>query len=325
MSTRAFPDLPAISRVFAFRIKLWNESIDGPYRTRRTIMSFAGYHPDIDPAYLAPDDWRGTVRSNAVRLAAAEIDPLPGVDVGLEPQSMEATEPERQHVDANAQVRSETEQTHSSEFADIRSTHRVDSIDDRRPQNLKNPKPTYFKHVVDANGRQRSYYCRGGKPFIRLAGKPGSPEFRASYNEAAEIKAMLYRIARRPPTPDRSFQRLVERHVLSASFQQLLPQTQKVYRRVIARLMSSDNLGATRVADLSLTTIRRMLAKRRHTPAAANDMLKKLRILMRFAVELKWRPDDPTRAIKPLDAMPRLEVRQVIGHQDAQPLLPASA
>jgi hypothetical protein len=115
-------------------------------------MSFAGHHPDINPAYLAPDDWRGTVRSNAVRLAAAEIETLPCDDVGLEQPSMEAAEPESQYVDANTQVRSEIEPSHSFEFADIGSTHRVDPIDDRRPQNLKNPKPTYIKNVVDASG-----------------------------------------------------------------------------------------------------------------------------------------------------------------------------
>jgi hypothetical protein len=184
----------------------------------------------------------------------------------------------------------------------IGATRRIQADDGRRPQKLDYAKSTYIKTVVDANGRQRSYYCRGGRPFFRLSGEPGSPEFRASYIEAVQTKAMLYRLAQRPPMAARSFNHLVERYFQSTSFQKLLPQTQQVYHRVIARLMHNDDFGTTRVADLTSMTICRILAKRRHTPAAANDMLKKLRILMRFAIDLKWRPDDPTRTIKTLDA-----------------------
>jgi hypothetical protein len=299
---RAFPDLPAISRVFAFRIKLRNENIEGTYRRRRTIMSFAGYHPDIDPAYLAPDDWHNSVEFIAAQGAAAVNATSPDLDVDQKQPPMKPTDQERQRADAHAHVRSEIEQSPSSDHLNIGATRGIQSDDGRRPQKLDYAKPPYIKHVVGANGRQRSYYCRGGRPFIRLSGEPGSPEFRASYIEAVQTKAMLYRLAQRPPMPARSFNNLVERYFQSASFQKLLPPTQKVYHRVIARMMRCDNLSARRVVDLSPTTLRRILAMRRHTPAAANDMLKKLRILMRFAIELKWRPDDPTRPIKPLDA-----------------------
>jgi hypothetical protein len=279
-------------------------------------MTFAGYHPDIDPAYLAPNDWRGTVRSNAARLTAAKIDTLPDVDDGLEQSTMEVPEPESQHVDANAHVRSEVEHSRSPHCSNIRSTHRIDPNDDRRPLKLKDAKPTYIKRVVDANDRQRTYYYRGGKPMIRLTGEHGSAEFRASYDAAIQTKAMLYRLAQRPPTPARSFNRLVERYVLSADFQQLLPQTQKVYRRVVDRLMHNGDLGTMRVADLTPTNVRRLVSNQ-HTPAAANDLLKKLRILMRFAVELKWRPDDPTSnpTMRPTQ---RMAVRQIIGHRNAK-------
>jgi hypothetical protein len=74
-------------------------------------MPYTGHHPDINPAYLAPDHWRGTARSNAARLTAAEINTPPSVEVGPEQSIMEAAEPEGQHADANAHVRSEIEQS----------------------------------------------------------------------------------------------------------------------------------------------------------------------------------------------------------------------
>jgi hypothetical protein len=98
--------------------------------------------------------------------------------------------------------------------------------------------------------------------------------------------------------PARSFHRLVDRYLCSANFQQLLPQTQRVYVRVIGHLMLTEGLGTMAVARLTPAKIRHILAKRHATPAAANDMLKKLRILLRLAIDLNWRPDDPTRSIR---------------------------
>ncbi len=40
------------------------------------------------------------------------------------------------------------------------------------------------------------------------------------------------------------------------------------------------------------------MAKRAETPSSANDTLKKLRILLKFAVDISWRTDDPTIGMK---------------------------
>ena len=41
-----------------------------------------------------------------------------------------------------------------------------------------------------------------------------------------------------------------------------------------------------------------MLAKRIETPGAAYALLQKLRIVLRYAIALGWRQDDPTLGIK---------------------------
>ena len=42
------------------------------------------------------------------------------------------------------------------------------------------------------------------------------------------------------------------------------------------------------------------MARRANTPAAANNMVRMIRLLMRFAIDEGWRKDDPTLGIKML-------------------------
>ena len=188
--------------------------------------------------------------------------------------------------------RPEQERPHRPNTDDGDVAHTLGSSTGGRPKRLK-----HIKRVVDAKGIERVYYGRGGKPYIRLVGALGSAAFRESYAAAEQTKTLIWKAAQKPVEPARSFHRLVDRYFCSPNFLQLLPQTQRVYRRVLDRLMHSDDLGAKPVAGLTPAQIRRMLAKRHDTPAAASDALKKLRILMRFARELRWRSDDPTRGI----------------------------
>lgn len=44
--------------------------------------------------------------------------------------------------------------------------------------------------------------------------------------------------------------------------------------------------------------VQQIVGRRAATPAAANDVLKKLRILIHFAIDNGWRKDDPTVRIK---------------------------
>jgi integrase len=49
---------------------------------------------------------------------------------------------------------------------------------------------------------------------------------------------------------------------------------------------------------LESTHIRRLIAAKTETPAAANNLLRMIRILTRFAVEEGWRLDDPALAVR---------------------------
>jgi integrase len=64
------------------------------------------------------------------------------------------------------------------------------------------------------------------------------------------------------------------------------------------RWVRDDGLGHRRVCDLKREHVEKMLGKRVATPGAANDLLKKIRILVAFAIARRLRPDDPTVGIK---------------------------
>lgn len=52
------------------------------------------------------------------------------------------------------------------------------------------------------------------------------------------------------------------------------------------------------MAQLEKRHVRDMVAKKADTPAAANNLLRMIRLLMRFAIEEEWRRDDPTLGVK---------------------------
>jgi integrase len=84
----------------------------------------------------------------------------------------------------------------------------------------------------------------------------------------------------------------------SADFLQLADQTKVTYRGIVERFRSE--YGHLPAGRLDAQNIRKILAKRVKTPAAANNLLRILRLLMRFAVETGVRRDDPTIGVRPL-------------------------
>ncbi len=95
-----------------------------------------------------------------------------------------------------------------------------------------------------------------------------------------------------------TFDRLVKDYFESPDYRRLGPSTQKAYRSVIERLVRDENIGHRLVREMSRQHVQKIVAKRAATPGAANDVLKKLKILLHFAIDNAWRKDDPTLRIK---------------------------
>jgi enterobacteria phage integrase len=93
-----------------------------------------------------------------------------------------------------------------------------------------------------------------------------------------------------------TFSRLAAQYFVSPDFLRLRTRTQHVYRLVIDRFLTEH--GHRRVAEMRRDDVKKIMALKAATPGSANDLLKKIRTLIKFAVDAGWRSDDPTLRIK---------------------------
>lgn len=153
----------------------------------------------------------------------------------------------------------------------------------------------YVHRYRDSRGKLRHYLRRPGLPRVPLPGLPGSQEFMEAYQLG---------LANMAPTPDVGAQRtrpgslsaLVVRYYRSAEFAGLAATTRRTRRAILEafRRVNGDQL----VATLTREKVRQVMANRASTPHAANNLLKVLRLLMRFAILEGWRNDDPTLGVR---------------------------
>jgi integrase len=93
-----------------------------------------------------------------------------------------------------------------------------------------------------------------------------------------------------------TFNRLAAQYFVSPDFLRLRVRTQYVYRLVIDRFLAEH--GDRRVAEMRRDDVKKIMALKAATPGSANDLLKKIRTLIKFAIDAGWRSDDPTLRIK---------------------------
>jgi integrase len=156
-----------------------------------------------------------------------------------------------------------------------------------------------LKHLdtfKDRHGRMRYYFRRGKGKRFKLPGRPGMDEFMRAYQAALEGNepAAAPKVRGAPGT----FDRLVQDYFNSTDYQALASRTRHVYRLVIDRLLRDEKIGHRLVSQMTRQHAQQIVARRAETPGAANDVLKKLRILLHYAIDNGWRTDDPTLRIK---------------------------
>jgi integrase len=152
--------------------------------------------------------------------------------------------------------------------------------------------PKYVTWVF-VNGKR---YARGRRHgtghYFKHA--PGTEEFAAEYQAwlaGSEQKGIR-------GTKPGSVSALIEKFYRSAEWANLSDATKETYRGIVERFRVEN--GDKPVGLLERRHVKDIMARRANTPAAANNLLKLIRILMRFAVEEDWRKDDPTLGIKTL-------------------------
>lgn len=252
---------------------------------RWCCVMYSSPHHDIDPAYYQARSneplWAFSREAAEARAKAAANAPPPSA-----PSAQRSAE---------AQPKSCTELVVEAAQEPARSS----DVEEPHPPARTSPaRLKHIKRVVDRNGVVRIYYVRGPKPHVRLPDVEDTPIFRAAYEAACREKTRQWKQRQRPERPARTIKDLVDLYLRSKAYAGFAPDTQRAYDRVLRRLVQHEDFAYCSVAALHSRHIQRLLKRSADTPAAAADLLKKLRALMRCAIARGWRLDDPTHGIK---------------------------
>src|SRR5215207_5753314 len=145
----------------------------------------------------------------------------------------------------------------------------------------RNPYPGASSYT-DRHGKLRWRYRVKGRKAVPLpSGGPGSPNFRDAY-EAAVAGAAVQQIGASRSQPG-TFSALIAEYYGSSNFKKLDASTQRGTRQILERFRLEH--GHRRVAHLKREHVLRLMDQRAEHPAAANNLLKRLRWLMTFAVD----------------------------------------
>jgi integrase len=141
----------------------------------------------------------------------------------------------------------------------------------RRVRGRRNGLSYYFKSELGTEAWELEYqrWKAGASPIGEIGAKRTKP---------GSISALVVKLYR------------------SAEWANLSDATKATYRGIIERFRVEH--GEKPVSQLERRHIRDMIAKKAATPAAANNLLRMIKMLMRFAIEEEWRRDDPTIGVK---------------------------
>src|SRR5262249_12815771 len=153
--------------------------------------------------------------------------------------------------------------------------------------------PRYVHGFIDRHGKPRFYFRRAGFQARPLRGLPYGSEFMADYDAAVAGQPLPVGASKvRPGT----MLALAISYFASPEFRVLRLSTQRAYRGIIDRLCRAH--GDKRVADLRRDHVVKLMAARADHPSAANGLRMALRVMMKHAIEIGLRADDPTRDVR---------------------------
>jgi integrase len=160
-------------------------------------------------------------------------------------------------------------------------------------QHLMSRPPKYVQGFLDRHGKPRFYLRKAGLKKAPLPGLPWSPEFMAAYEAALAGQPEQIGSSRVKPG---TISALMVAYYNSAEFKhELAPETRRKRRNIAERFREQH--GDKRVVLLQREHINKILMKIER-PHAKRNWLKTIRGLMRFAVLIGMRTDDPSEGIK---------------------------
>jgi integrase len=148
-----------------------------------------------------------------------------------------------------------------------------------------------YVHEVHRGGKVYRYFRRPRHPSLPLPGTPGSAEFNQAYQAALSGEPAAIGATRSKPG---TINALVAEYLASLDFRQLADNTKRMRANILERFRLEH--GEKQVSTLRREHVERMVASK-PTPATALHFLLVLRVLMRFAVKVRLRPDEPTAGV----------------------------
>jgi integrase len=151
----------------------------------------------------------------------------------------------------------------------------------------------YVQIFTDRHGRERFYFRRPGCPRASLPGPVGSPAFLAAYNAALANEP--------PPAATRTapeagtFNKLVLDYLASVHFKRTKASSQAVTRSILERFAAVH--GHRTVAGMKRKHVEAIISGMAETPAAANNLLRRIRMILKFAIAHEIVGADVTQGI----------------------------
>jgi len=149
--------------------------------------------------------------------------------------------------------------------------------------------------IAGRDGVVRYYFRKRGHANVRLPGPVGSAEFMQAYSAACASDASPMQIGA-SRTKAGSVAAAIVGYFSSGDFAGLAGTTQRARRQILEAFRAEH--GEKGIASLQRAHVERILATKAATPGAAVNFLMALRMLMRFAVKVGLRANDPTTAIR---------------------------
>ena len=150
-----------------------------------------------------------------------------------------------------------------------------------------------IQRYKDRHGRERLYYRQPGKKLTPLRGPLGSPEFLEDYLKAttgATIAKPLPRTVSRG-----SMTWLVNQYYESGSFKALADITRRNRQNILRRFL--EKYGDLPFESLKPAQVRKIRDQYAEKPEAANNLMKTLAQVFKFAKEYELREDNPVTGI----------------------------
>lgn len=153
----------------------------------------------------------------------------------------------------------------------------------------------YLKVYRDRHGKTRYYFRKKGARAVRLPDIEDE-KFLESYQSALSDGNNRIEVGVRP-IPERSLEKLIILWTKSPRFLALEGSTRAVYLRLLSRIREQD-FSQFPSHEMQSKHVRAIVERiGAGSPTTATRILRLLKQLMQFSIELSWREDDPTAGV----------------------------